>query len=152
VLIRNDESTWFDDGPDRGRILLSGRDTHGAYSVMQWILASSSLESTMAHLEYGPHRHADIEETFLITSGTMEFLIGQTVETLRSGDCVRVSPGERHGFLNRSGEDAEMVVIFSPGGFEELFVKYRSDQPAATVGGEGFAADASRFFGTEFEV
>jgi hypothetical protein len=40
--------------------------------------------------------------------------------------------------------------MLSPGGFEELFVQYRTDQPAPS--GDGFVADAHRLFATEFET
>jgi hypothetical protein len=42
-----------------------------------------------------------------------------------------------------------MLVVFSPGGFEELFAKCRSDQ--SELSGDGFEADAERHFATTFE-
>ena len=41
------------------------------------------------------------------------------------------------------------LLMFSPGGFEELFVKYRTDNGPAP--GDGFVADALRLFATVFE-
>ncbi len=40
--------------------------------------------------------------------------------------------------------------MFCPAGFEELFVRYRTDQPSAR--GDGFIADALRLFATKFET
>ena len=81
--------------------------------------------------------------------GTLEFLLHDDILTLHADDVVRVPPGVRHGYLNRSGDDAELLVAFVPGGFEELFVKYRSDQALAPE--PGFVDDAARLFATEFE-
>ena len=61
---------------------------------------------------------------------------------------VRVPPGVRHGYQNVSGSPVEMLVSFTPGGFEELFLKYRSDQLEVT--GEGFVSDATRYHDSEF--
>ncbi|HEY5171619.1 MAG TPA: cupin domain-containing protein [Acidimicrobiia bacterium] len=140
----------FEDGADRGRVLVFGTDTNGAYSLMEWTVAPCPATTETDHLDFGPHHHAEIEEVFVIRRGTIDFLLGDTVTTLHPNDVVRVPAGTRHGFLNRSGADAAMLVMFSPGGFEELFVRYRTDQP--TLKGEGFVADARRLFATEFET
>ena len=46
--------------------------------------------------------------------------------------------------------EARLGVRFHPGGFEELFVKYRTDGEPAQ--GEGFIADATKLHASEFEV
>lgn len=43
-----------------------------------------------------------------------------------------------------------MLVSFHPGGFEELFLRHRSDQHPAPRP-LGFVEDAVRMFGSEFE-
>jgi hypothetical protein len=63
---------------------------------------------------------------------------------------VRVSPGVRHGYANVSGAEVALLVSFHPGGFEELFLKYRTDQEP-TQDGHGFIADATRDYASEFE-
>lgn len=137
----------FEDGPDRGRILVSGADTGGRYSLMEYLVAASAgpVES------YGAHRHGEIEETFLVRRGSLEFLLGETVTTLNAGDFVRVPPGTRHGYANISGQPVELLVSFHPGGFEQLFLKYRTDRDGPPDG-EGFVADATRDFASEFEI
>jgi mannose-6-phosphate isomerase-like protein (cupin superfamily) len=96
--------------------------------------------------EDGPDRG----RVFVVRHGTLDFLVGDTVTTIEAGAVVRVPPATRHGYVNRSGRDVDMLVMFSPGGFEELFVKYRSDQDRPT--GDGFVVDALRNFATEFET
>ena len=141
---------WFEDGPDRGRILASGRDTDGRYSLMEWVVGAGEPAGSDAPRSYGAHRHRDIEETFYVKSGVLEFLLGEAVATLGPGDFVRVPPGVRHGYANVSGAAVELLVSFHPGGFEELFVKYRTDQNSAA--GDGFIADATRLHASEFET
>ena len=136
----------FEDGSDRGRILVSGQQTGGLYSLMEWTVAPSSDPTA-----YGAHRHNEIEETFLIRSGRLEFLLGDQVTSMGPGDFVRVPPGARHGYANASGQPVEMLVSFHPGGFEQLFLKYRTDV-VAPLDGAGFVADATTDFGSEFEA
>lgn len=135
----------FEDGADRGRILVSGAQTHGVYSLMAWTVAPST-----DHNAFGAHRHNNIEETFLIQSGQLEFLLGDQVTAMGPGDFVRVPTGVRHGYANTSGRPVEMLVSFHPGGFEQLFVKYRTDA-AAPLEGSGFIFDATADFASEFE-
>lgn len=140
--------TPFEDGPDRGRILVSGADTGGRYSLMEYTVAAGDVGPPET---FGAHRHNEIEETFLIRSGRLEFLLGETVTTMVAGDFVRVPPGVRHGYANVSGQPVELLVSFHPGGFEELFLRYRTDRDGEPQG-EGFIADAVRDFGSEFET
>jgi mannose-6-phosphate isomerase-like protein (cupin superfamily) len=138
----------FEDGDDRGRILVFGTDTGGRYSLMEYVVAARSQPTK--GVEYGAHLHREIEETFFVRSGVLQFLLGDDVIELRAGDFVRVAPGTRHGFANLSGEPVELLVSFIPGGFEELFIRYRTDQqPQASP--SGFIDAAIRDFASEFE-
>lgn len=137
----------FEDGPDRGRILVPGAETGGRWSLMEYDVAARPTGGPVA---YGAHRHREIEETFVVQSGRLRFLLGDEVRELGPGDVVRVPPGVRHGFANVSGAPVRLLVSFHPGGFEELFVRHRTDQhppPAA----DGFIVDATRDWASEFE-
>ena len=136
----------FRDGQDHGRILVSGQETGGRYSLLEWTVAP-----TADPVSYGPHRHREIEETFLIRSGRLEFLLNDQITSMGAGDFVRVPPGTRHGYANTSGQPVEMLVSFYPGGFEQLFVKYRTDA-ATPLDGIGFITDAIADFASEFEI
>ncbi|HEY3831455.1 MAG TPA: cupin domain-containing protein [Acidimicrobiia bacterium] len=139
----------FADGPDHGRVLISAAETDGAYSLMEWTIAPRSTDSHNDHRDFGPHRHDAIEEVFVVRKGSLDFLLHDEIVTMHAHDVVRVPPGVRHGYLNRSGADVKMLVSFVPGGFETLFLKYRSDQPTAPD--PGFVEDAAQLFATEFE-
>ena len=147
-MVRAQGGVSFEDGRDWGRILVFGADTGGRYSLMECVLAPRPATDPP---DFGPHRHADIEETFLVRRGRLRFLLGEAAFDLEPGDFVRAPPGMRHGFANVSGETVELLVSFHPGGFETLFVAHRTDQdppPSPT----GFMDDARRRFASEFET
>lgn len=150
LTVRADEGSTFQDGADHGRILVFGRETDGRYSLMELTLAPRPKDVRQEPLALGPHRHNDIEETFLVQSGALRFLLGDTVFDLSVGDFVRVPPGTRHGLANAGDEPAKLLVSFVPGGFEELFLTHRTDQEPP-LPPNGFIADATRDFASEFE-
>ncbi len=135
----------FEDGPDHGRVLISGEATGNAYSLMEFTVAPSGENAG-----YGPHQHGEIDEVFVVRRGSIEFLVDEEVATLTTGDVVRVPAGTRHGYRNTSDEAVELLVWFSPGGFEQLFVTYRTDQPS--VDANGFLDEATSRFNSTFEM
>jgi len=144
------DGIFFEDGEDRGRVLAFGRDTGGRYGLMEYMVAAGPAATGGEAPSFGPHRHLAIEETFLVRSGRLHFLIEDEVIELGPGDFIRVPPGTRHGYANLSGAPVDLLVSFHPGGFEELFVRHRSDQdpPPPPM---GFIKDAVEFFDSEFE-
>jgi mannose-6-phosphate isomerase-like protein (cupin superfamily) len=149
LIVRAKHGRAFEDAPDNGRIIISGAETGGAYSIMEINVAPRPTSSEEGNKGYGPHRHAAIEEVFIVRQGSIDFLLEDIVSTLHPNDVVRVTAGTRHGYCNRSSSEVTMLVVFSPGGFEELFAKYRTDQ--SELSGDGFEADAERHFATTFE-
>ena len=146
-LIRDGDGARFEDGPDRGRVLVFGHQTGGRYSLMEYVVAPRPPTEAP---DFGPHRHLEIEETFLVRSGRLRFLLGDEVFELAPGDFVRAPPGMRHGFANVSGEAVELLVSFHPGGFETLFITHRTDQDPPPSP-SGFMDEARRDFASEFE-
>ena len=149
IVRSHDDHGAFEDGPDRGRILVFGRDTGGTYGLMEWVVAPTPPGA--GPQTYGAHLHNGCEETFLVRSGQLEFLLGDEVVSLGPGDFVRAPPGVRHGYANVSGAPVELLVSFHPGGLEELFLKYRTDG-GGPAEGDGFTADAERLFGSAFDL
>lgn len=144
------EGECFESGDDTGRLIVSGDDSMGRYSMLEWTVAAGKELGTDEVMDYGPHCHHGCEETFLIQDGSLEFLIGEDVVTMQTGDFVRVPPGVKHGYQNISGAPVKMLVTFTPGGFESLFLKYRTDRTGTT--GDGFVADAIKFYQSEFDL
>lgn len=138
----------FKSDEDHGRLIVSGRDTDGRYSLLGWTVAAGSVLGEGEPRDYGPHLHRGCEETFLIQAGSLEFLIDDQVVTMTAGDFVRVPAGVKHGYQNTSGSPVTMLVTFTPGGFEELFLKYRTDQ--SEIKDDNFIADATNDYQSEF--
>lgn len=88
-----------------------------------------------------PHHHADWDETVYCTQGTMTYTIdGERIE-LDEGQAVCVRRGQTHKFDNHTSADAWMLVVSTPGLFEEdYFLSIADILNAATDGPPDFAA------------
>ena len=150
MVIAKTDGCAFEDDLNSGRVIVFGHETNGQYSLMEYSVAPGTTSTPVRDLDCYPHCHGKFEETFLVQSGSLQFLLGDDVLALTEGDFVRVPKGVRHGFVNTSGEQVDLLVGFQPGGFEELFVKYRSNQTPAPSS-RGFIDDAVTLFDSEFE-
>ncbi|MBU1191989.1 MAG: cupin domain-containing protein [Gammaproteobacteria bacterium] len=56
------------------------------------------------------HKHSDMHEIFIILSGQGRVRCDDTVQPVGPGTCLRIEPGERHGFENDGSED--LVVVY----------------------------------------
>ena len=147
-IIPANQGLSFEDGSDRGRIIVDGPSTNGAYALMGWTVAANF--GTSIHPGYGAHRHDACEETFLVVSGSLQFLLDEFAFSLTAGDFVRVPKGVRHGYFNATQSPVALIVGFHPAGLETLFVKYRTDR-SDPIPEEGFVAEATRRFASHFE-
>ena len=127
---------------DRVIAKVGARDTGGQYSVMTWVAAPKTGSP--------PHVHAHYEETFYLLDGELEFVLGNERVTVGRGDFVRVPAGTRHALRNNSEAPAEMLIGLIPGGMEELFYKYRTDDREFDL--TGFVQEARHLHGTEYEL
>ena len=87
--------------------------------IHRWERVSKELGAqgmTMGELTYTPgsqmppHTHSN-EEAMLITRGTLEAVLGDETYTVSAGDTVLAPAGVKHGFINRTSEDAHMVWV-----------------------------------------
>lgn len=62
-----------------------------------------------------PHHHADSAELFYMLGGTAQVLSGEKVVTVEAGDLVVVPPGLPHAFAAAPGEDADILIVITPG-------------------------------------
>jgi mannose-6-phosphate isomerase-like protein (cupin superfamily) len=85
--------------------------TQGAYSLVE---ASGPVFAT-------PHVHHDREEAFFVIEGNVTFLAGEGTVEGSPGSFVLVPRETMHAF--RSNGDSRLIIIHSPGGFEEFFRK-----------------------------
>ena len=77
---------------------------------------------------FSEHYHEDMEEVFIMVSGTAEMRVGEAVEKLVEGDAVIVPSGARHSMRNPGNEDAEFIVfgLSSGEGGRTIVVEERS--------------------------
>ena len=93
LIVDSNGGAPFEDGLDRGRILITGDSTD-----KRLFLDGTPVAARGGDAGFGPHLHHDIEEVFMVRTGTLEFLLGSEVTRLVEGDVVRVPPGTRHGY------------------------------------------------------
>jgi mannose-6-phosphate isomerase-like protein (cupin superfamily) len=111
----------YEIGPMRGVFKADGPETDDRYCVSEW-----SVEP--GHPGPGPHSHDANVELFLVTEGTMSFLVGDEWIDAPRGTFLRIPAGMTHDFANRGSERATAFNVFIPGGFEAPF---RSWVPSA---------------------
>lgn len=101
----------YDLGAMRGVFKADGPETGDRYCVSEWTVQPGCDGP-------GPHHHDANEELFLVTEGTMTFLVGSEHVEAPRGTFVRVPAGVTHDFANHGGEPATAFNVFIPGGFE----------------------------------
>ena len=97
------------------------QDTGGAYSL---------LEMTIQGQGPPPHVHLGEEEAFYVLEGAVKVRMGDRVVNAATGSLVLVPRGLPHTFWSDGEAPARLLVIFSPGGYENFF------REAAEVAGE----------------
>ncbi len=90
--------------------LADGEETNGACSISTWSLDPHTAGP-------GAHRHPE-DDIFLVTEGTMSFLVDGTWCDAPVGTFVLVPGGATHDFENRSDAPAAVFSIATPGNFE----------------------------------
>lgn len=101
---------------------LLGRDTGGAFSLLQW-----SLEPC----QEGPglHQHS-FDEAFYILTGRVRFQIREERHVLGAGQLAWMPRNTPHSFSNAGSEPATGLTISTPGGLENVFEALRAGRPA----------------------
>ncbi|MEO6508352.1 MAG: cupin domain-containing protein, partial [Patescibacteria group bacterium] len=57
------------------------------------------------------HLHEDMEEVFILVTGTVTIGVGEETEEMSAGDAVAVPAGTKHEMRNSSDKDAEYIVF-----------------------------------------
>lgn len=86
-------------------------DTRGGYAL--W-------ETAMPARAGGPplHVHQQEDEAFYVLAGAVTFQIGERIVRGAAGTFAFAPRGIPHKFSNQTSDPAKMLVIVSPGGFE----------------------------------
>jgi mannose-6-phosphate isomerase-like protein (cupin superfamily) len=110
----------YEFGAMRGVFKADGPETGDRYCVSEWTVRPGGAGP-------GPHHHDANEELFLVTEGTMAFLVGDDWVEAPAGTFLRIPAGTTHDFENRSDSRAAAFNVFVPGHhFEARFAQWAS--------------------------
>jgi mannose-6-phosphate isomerase-like protein (cupin superfamily) len=88
-------------------------DTNGLYSMLEVI--ADPRNGVPIHV------HENEDEHFIVLEGTAHIAIGDKRSDVEVGSSITVPKGIPHAWCNRSNTPLRMLVLFSPGGIDELF-------------------------------
>jgi quercetin dioxygenase-like cupin family protein len=112
--MKSTEGEWLQTMPgERFKIQTSSRDTDGAYLIFE-VEAAPQIGVPL-------HTHDYEEEHFIVVEGTIEIAIGGKSQDFPPGTSVTVRKGIPHAWCNLTDSIVRFVVIFTPGGIEEMF-------------------------------
>lgn len=96
------------------RILIAGEDTEDRFAVIEMMIPPGAGPA--------PHAHPDIQETFYVAEGEVEFRTEAGKQLAASGAYINIPfNGGAHAFKNISDTPARLVCTVTPAGLERLF-------------------------------
>ncbi len=100
---------------DLYRFLVTGKESDGAFALWHATVPPSG----------GPpaHIHRNEIEIFYMLSGTLRFHDGETAVDATAGMTLVMPRGNQHRFENQSDANAEVLILVTPAGLEEMFLK-----------------------------
>lgn len=99
---------------DTYRIIISGKQTDGAYAVIDMLVPPGGGP--------GPHAHTNIEEMFYVVDGEIDFKTESGGYTAKKGALVNIPKGgEVHSFKNTSNSIAHLLCTVIPAGLDDFF-------------------------------
>ncbi len=105
------DGTWLSFHGLPAQILARGADTAGAYTISRAVAPPGGGAP--------PHAHT-FDEGFYLLRGELTFTAGHEKLVARAGDFLNIRGGEGHFPLNHTSEDAEIVVVAAPAGFDDF--------------------------------
>jgi quercetin dioxygenase-like cupin family protein len=107
---------------DSYRTVISGKDTGGAYAVIDMLIPPGGGP--------GPHAHANFQESFHVLEGEVEIKSELGTYTASKGTFVNIPLGGLvHGFKNKTQEIAHLWCVVVPAGLETFFEEIASPAP-----------------------
>lgn len=96
------------------RIVISGKETNGAYAVIEMLVPPGGGPP--------PHAHINTQEMFYLMEGELEFKTEAGKSIIKAGGFVNIPfGGAIHCFKNISKEAARMLCTVVPAGLEDVF-------------------------------
>ena len=98
-------------GNSRTEFLLTAEESQGRFSIID--------ETFFPGMNSAPgHTHHFHSEVFFVISGSMEWTVGDEVDTLEPGDLVYIPPGIVHHTRVLGDEPVGALMIYEPAGYE----------------------------------
>ena len=142
-LITNEQGKRLNVLGDKQRILLTGEDTGGSYSLIE------NYNPPGASIPLHLHRNED--ETFYVVSGEVDFQInGETVRAT-AGTTAYLPRNAPHSFTVVGSEPAKMLIMLVPAGLEKYFEEL-SELPSDAPPDMKRVIEISERYGIEFLV
>ena len=120
------------------RFMLPGADSGGGFALVEHPLAPRALAAPL-------HRHSREDEYSYILRGRIGALLGGRTVFAGPGDLVCKPRGEWHTFWNAGDEEASLLEIISPAGFEKYFEELLDLFPDGKPQREKIAPIAARY-------
>lgn len=108
VLVRSADAEVIGRAPTTIRLPADSSSTGGALSTQRVSLANGADGAT-------PHHHSRSAELFYVLDDTAQLLCGEQFVTAERGDLVIVPRGLAHAFAAPPGEDADILIVITPG-------------------------------------
>ncbi len=112
-LVSNEKGKRLNVLGDSQRILLTGEDTAGIYSLIE----NYNLPGVSIPL----HLHRNEDETFYVVSSEVDFQINGEVVRATAGTTVYLPRNAPHSFTVVGSEPAKMLMMLMPAGLEKYF-------------------------------
>lgn len=97
------------------RQLITGNDSGGRLSAQSAVLSAKELVM--------PHTHTREDEFTFVFRGTVGARVGAVDHLLQAGTLLHKPRGEMHAIWNPTDEDAIVIEVISPAGFEAFFAE-----------------------------
>jgi mannose-6-phosphate isomerase-like protein (cupin superfamily) len=120
------------------RHMIPGRDSSGAFSLVEHPLKPRALAAPM-------HRHSREDEYSFILRGRVGASLGGEIVYATAGDLVYKPRNQWHTFWNAGEEDASLLEIISPAGFEKYFEELVALAPGGRPDPAAIAPLAARY-------
>jgi quercetin dioxygenase-like cupin family protein len=96
------------------RFMVSGADSGGGFTLVEHPLKPRALAAPL-------HRHSREDEYSYVLRGRVGALLGEEVIFGGPGDLIYKPRGQWHTFWNAGDDEASLLEIISPAGFEKYF-------------------------------
>lgn len=104
------------------RLLAAAEDTGGAFALGEFRGAAGAWTV--------PHAHRETLETFFVVAGRFTFTVGGEDRSVEAGELVLVPRDTAH-VLRADVDDSRLLVLWTPGGLEQMFVELSGIAPDA---------------------